>query len=194
MIDMSIKNVILNQTLQILNDFGIRRLYLQSILLCNIILCKKEISFGWEEGEIGMSKLFVFLFLICRHIPYSRKVLGILYNCEIPRKTKIGKNVAFIHNARGVIINANSVIGNNVTIGHHVCIGTNCTSGAPIIHDNVFIGIYAVILGNVEIGEGAVIGACSLVMHDIPPNTIYYNKRTEYMVEKSTISHNTNIG
>lgn len=33
------------------------------------------------------------------------------------------------------------------------------------------------IIGKVEIGENAVIGAGSLVMHDIPPNTVYYDKR-----------------
>ena len=30
-----------------------------------------------------------------------------------------------------------------------------------------------------EIGEGCVIGACSLVLHDVPAHTIFYNERIE---------------
>lgn len=39
------------------------------------------------------------------------------------------------------------------------------------------IGAYSVILG--KIGEGCVIGAGSLVLHDAPAHTIFYNERTE---------------
>ena len=139
-----------------------------------------------------MTKLFVFLYYITKYIPLSRKIFNTIFSCEIPRKTNIGKNVAFAHNGRGTIIHRDSVIGNNVTIGHHVCIGTNATPhGAPVIHDNVFIGLYSVIIGDIEIGEGAVIGACSLVMHDVPPNSVFYNPRVEYVEDKTTISHET---
>lgn len=141
-----------------------------------------------------MTKIFIWLFYITKYIPFTRKIFNIIYSCEIPRKTNIGKKVAFVHNANGTVIHHDSIIGNNVTIGHHVCIGTNATPhGAPIIHDNVFIGLYSVIIGDIEIGEGAVIGACSLVMHDVPPNSVFYNPRTEYIEEKSTISHATRI-
>lgn len=137
-----------------------------------------------------MTKLFLFLFYISKYIPLSRGLFNTIYSCEIPKRTIMGKNVAFMHNARGTIIHGDSVIGNNVTIGHHVCIGTNATPhDAPIIHDNVFIGVYSLIIGKVEIGEGAVIGAGSLVMHDIPANMVYYNPRTEHMEDKSTISN-----
>lgn len=50
---------------------------------------------------------------------------------------------------------------------------------APIVRKNVVIGAYSIILGGIEIGEGALIGAGSLVLHDVPPHTIYYNKREE---------------
>ena len=59
-------------------------------------------------------------------------------------------------------------------------IGTNkIPCEAPIIGDNVAIQAYAMILGKVFIGENSVIGAGSIVMHDIPPNTVYFNKRQE---------------
>ena len=50
---------------------------------------------------------------------------------------------------------------------------------APVVRKNTVIGAYSVILGGVEIGEGCVIGACSLVVHDIPAHTIFYNERIE---------------
>jgi acetyltransferase-like isoleucine patch superfamily enzyme len=43
---------------------------------------------------------------------------------------------------------------------------------AVIIHDNVWIATKATILKGVTIGEGAVIGACSLVIKDVPPYTV----------------------
>lgn len=88
-----------------------------------------------------MSIVFQLLFSISRIIPGFNKIVGKIYACDIPRKAKIGKNPQFIHNALGGVINANSVIGDNVTIG------VNKTPGkAPIIGNNVTIQSYAMIL------------------------------------------------
>ena len=76
------------------------------------------------------------------------------------------------------MIHQDAVIGKNCLILHNVTIGTNCTAhDAPIIGDNVFIGAGAMILGKIRIGNNCKIGAGSLVMHDIPDNTIYFDKR-----------------
>ena len=50
---------------------------------------------------------------------------------------------------------------------------------ALLFRKNVSLGAYAIILGPVEIGENSVIGAGAIVSHDVPPNTIYYNKIIE---------------
>lgn len=84
------------------------------------------------------------------------------------------------------MINANAKIGNYVRIQHHVTIGINKVSGeAPIIEDGVTINSYAMILGKIVIGENSIIGAGSIVMHDVPPNTIYFNKRDVVMKPKN---------
>ncbi len=44
--------------------------------------------------------------------------------------------------------------------------------GTVNIKDNCFIGINALILGNVTIGPNAIVGACSVVTKDVPPNTV----------------------
>lgn len=80
----------------------------------------------------------------------------------------------------GVVINANTVIGNDVRILHHVTLGTNKVPGkAPIIGDNVVLQSYCMVLGNVKVGNNCVIGAGSILMHDLPDNCVYYNKRVE---------------
>ena len=42
-----------------------------------------------------------------------------------------------------------------------------------VIDDNVWIGSRVLIIGNVHIGEGAIIGAGSIVTKDVPPLAIY---------------------
>ena len=75
-------------------------------------------------------------------------------------------------------------IGNNVRIAPYVLImdsdfhdvnnhfSEEGKTDAVIIHDNVWIATKATILKGVTIGEGAVIGACSLVIKDVPPYTV----------------------
>lgn len=83
-------------------------------------------------------------------------------------------------------------IGNNVKIGGSVCIyDTDFHNLNPyirnnkeldkktaiklpvLIQDNVFIGAHATILKGVVIGENSIIGACSFVTKNIPPNEIW---------------------
>lgn len=97
-----------------------------------------------------------------------------MFSCDIPKEAQIASSVQFPHRALGVVIHKESVIGENCFIQHHVTIGVNKgTSGAPKIGKNVFIGPYAMILGNVTIGDNSVIGAGTIVMKDIEDNSIY---------------------
>jgi acetyltransferase-like isoleucine patch superfamily enzyme len=79
-----------------------------------------------------------------------------------------------------------------VRIGNHCTIGPNvafiCHDGATWlfteefpslqkfgtieIMDNCFIGINTTILGNVRIGPNSIVGACSVVTKDVPPNSV----------------------
>ncbi|KAM2420003.1 hypothetical protein EV1_026233 [Malus domestica] len=74
------------------------------------------------------------------------------------------KGVLFDH-ATGVVVGETAVIGNNVSILHHVTLGGTGKAGGdrhPKIGDGVLIGANATILGNVKIWEGAMIGvACA---------------------------------
>ncbi|KAL2480256.1 Serine acetyltransferase 5 [Abeliophyllum distichum] len=96
-----------------------------------------------------------------------------VFAVDIHPAAKIGKGILFDH-ATGVVVGETAVIGNNVSILHHVTLGgTGNTVGDrhPKIGDGVLIGAGATILGNVKIGDGAKIGAGSLVLINVPPRT-----------------------
>ncbi|XP_055801428.1 serine acetyltransferase 5-like [Solanum dulcamara] len=96
-----------------------------------------------------------------------------VFAIDIHPAAKIGKGILFDH-ATGVVVGETAVIGNNVSILHHVTLGGTGKFGGdrhPKIGDGVLIGAGATILGNVNIGEGAKIGAGSVVLIDVPPQT-----------------------
>lgn len=96
-----------------------------------------------------------------------------VFAIDIHPAAKIGKGVLFDH-ATGVVVGETAVIGNNVSILHHVTLGGTGKAGGdrhPKIGDGVLIGAGATILGNVKIGEGAKIGAGSVVLINVPPRT-----------------------
>lgn len=113
----------------------------------------------------------------------SRKIKGfdillrIMYGCDIPYEATIGENVKFAHSALGVVVHPDSIIEDGVFIQHHVTIGVNHSKeeGVPIIRKNAFIGPYAMILGGVEVGENAKVGAGTLLMKSIEPDSVYVN-------------------
>ncbi|KAK4391776.1 Serine acetyltransferase 5 [Sesamum angolense] len=96
-----------------------------------------------------------------------------VFSVDIHPAAKIGKGILFDH-ATGVVVGETAVIGNNVSILHHVTLGGTGKSGGdrhPKIGDGVLIGAGATILGNIKIGDGAKIGAGSVVLKDVPPRT-----------------------
>ena len=116
--------------------------------------------------------------LIARIISqFSRFLTGI----EIHPKAKIGKNL-FIDHGMGVVIGETSEIGDNVTIYHMVTLGgispsINSDSQRlikrhPTLMDNVVIGSGAQILGPIEIGKNAKVGANAVVTKSVPENAV----------------------
>jgi serine O-acetyltransferase len=80
----------------------------------------------------------------------------------------------FIDHGMGVVIGATTIIGRNVTLYQGVTLGgTSLNAGKrhPTLLDNVVVGVGAAILGDILIGENAQIGAGSVVVKDVPPNS-----------------------
>ncbi len=99
----------------------------------------------------------------------SRAVTGI----EIHPAAQIGRGL-FIDHGTGVVIGETAEIGDCVTLYQGVTLGgTGFQSGKrhPTVQDNVTIGSGAKLLGPITIGHGAKIGANSVVITDVPPNS-----------------------
>jgi serine O-acetyltransferase len=92
---------------------------------------------------------------------------------EIHPAARIGRGL-FIDHGSGVVVGETASIGDDVTIYQGVTLGgTGFATGKrhPTVQDNVTIGSGAKLLGPITIGHGAKIGANSVVITDVPPNT-----------------------
>lgn len=92
---------------------------------------------------------------------------------EIHPGAKIGKGL-FIDHGHGVVIGETTIIGDNVTLYQGVTLGgTGKESGKrhPTLEDNVMVSVGAKVLGSFTIGENSKIGAGSVVLNEVPPNS-----------------------
>jgi serine O-acetyltransferase len=99
----------------------------------------------------------------------SRMLTGI----EIHPAAQIGQGF-FIDHGAGVVIGETAEIGDDVTLYQGVTLGgTGFATGKrhPTLQDNVTVGAGAKLLGAITVGHGAKIGANSVVIHDVAPNS-----------------------
>jgi serine O-acetyltransferase len=99
----------------------------------------------------------------------ARSITGI----EIHPAAAIGEGF-FIDHGMGVVIGQTAEIGDDVTLYQGVTLGgTGFATGKrhPTVQDNVTIGSGAKLLGPITVGHGSKIGAGSVVIHDVPPNS-----------------------
>lgn len=92
---------------------------------------------------------------------------------EIHPGAQIGKGL-FIDHGSGVIVGETAVIGDNCTLYQGVTLGgTGKDSGKrhPTLGNNVMVGSGAKILGPFTIGDNSKIGAGSVVLKEVPPNS-----------------------
>ncbi len=96
------------------------------------------------------------------------------YGFQIPANTTIGKGLYIGH--RGpVVINGKAEIGDNCTLGHVVTIGQmnrGKKTGCPKIGNRVFIGVGAVVVGRIVIGDNVLIAPNAYVNFDVPSNSV----------------------
>ena len=103
----------------------------------------------------------------------SSHIARFLTGVEIHPGATIGRRV-FIDHGMGVVIGETAEIGANVTMYQGVTLGgTGFETGKrhPTVQDNVTIGSGAKLLGPITIGHGAKIGANTVVIHEVPPNS-----------------------
>lgn len=127
----------------------------------------------------------VFFFRLCQYLQNKRfcgliyvvirvayRHLCIKYGIDLPSHSHIAGGLYIPHAiAGGIVINAEAIIGKNVTLLANVVIGGNHT-GTPVIGDNCFFGTNSVTIGKITIGDGSQIGAGAVVTHDVGKNSV----------------------
>jgi serine O-acetyltransferase len=104
---------------------------------------------------------------------YLQNRSSVIFGVDVHPAATIGKGIMFDH-ATGVVVGETAVIEDNVSILQGVTLGgTGKQSGDrhPKIRQGVMIGAGAKVLGNIEIGVGAKVGAGSVVLESVPAHT-----------------------
>lgn len=108
-----------------------------------------------------------------RQHPIRRRLIGLFYP---PMDTlyidalEIGGGL-YIQHGFATMIAAKS-IGENCWINQQVTIGYNGQGDPPVIGDNVMITCGAKILGDIHVGNGAIVGANAVVIRDVPERSV----------------------
>lgn len=140
-----------------------------------------EINKGNTKGKVIM-----ILFRIASYCYHARhlKLIGypylffykhftqIFFSVELPCELQIGPGLKIYHGI-ALIVHEDTIIGKNCVMRQSTTIG-NARPGSPcpIIGDNVEIGCNVCIIGNVIIGNNVIIGAGSVVVKDVPENSV----------------------
>jgi serine O-acetyltransferase len=104
---------------------------------------------------------------------YLQSRSSMIASMDIHPAARIGKGIMVDH-GHDIVIGETAVIEDNVSIMQGVTLGgTGKESGDrhPKIRYGVLVGAGAKILGNIEIGHCSRVAACSVVLHDVPPNS-----------------------
>jgi serine O-acetyltransferase len=134
-----------------------------------VILCYPGLHAVWIQritARLWRAKLRLIARLLSQ---FARLVTGI----EIHPGATIGRRV-FIDHGSGVVIGETAIVGDDVTLYQGVTLGgTGHERGKrhPTLRDGVFVGSNAQVLGNICIGENSRVGAGSVVLRDVPPNS-----------------------
>lgn len=104
---------------------------------------------------------------------YLQSLSSEVFAVDIHPAARIGCGILLDH-ATSFVVGETAIIEDDVSILHEVTLGgTGKETGDrhPIVRSGVLLGAGAKILGRVEIGTGAKVGAGSVVLEDVPPHT-----------------------
>jgi serine O-acetyltransferase len=120
-----------------------------------------------RPGVVRMGFSFVYKILFA----WVRAASG----AELPCETRVGRRLRIDH-SYGIVISGDAWLGDDVVLRNGVTIGLRNAGmrGSPVIGHRVDIGTGAKILGTIHVGDGASIGANSVVLTDVPANSIAF--------------------
>lgn len=117
-------------------------------------------------GKIGYLAAFIL-----------RQINRVLFCCDIGIGAQIDPSCIFHHSGLGCVIHSDAIVGKNCRFFQHVTIGSAWRGGVPgekvpKVGNNVLLGCGCVLLGDIEIGDDAVIGANAVVTRSVPPRCV----------------------
>ncbi len=100
----------------------------------------------------------------------TRHLIELLTGICLPTRAKIGPGFAINHHGP-IIVHADFQAGENFTLSHQTTVGA-LHDGVPTAGDCVFIGPGARVLGPIQLGDRAMIGANAVVTGDVPADHV----------------------
>jgi serine O-acetyltransferase len=103
---------------------------------------------------------------------FFQNQISVTLGVDIHPAARIGSGIMLDH-ATGIVIGETAVVEDDVSILHSVTLGgSGKVSGDrhPKIRRGVLLSAGCKVIGNIEVGEGAKVGAGSVVLHDVPPH------------------------
>lgn len=96
------------------------------------------------------------------------------YGIELPYSVRVGRQVVIEHQG-GIVVHGASVIGDRCILRQNCTLGIrrmDALDDAPILEEGVQLGAGAVVLGRITLGKGAMVGANSVVLKDVPAGAL----------------------
>ena len=144
----------------IFKEHKINNNFKSKFILISFRLCKQLI-----KNKLTIVLFFPFLI-------FHRIIIKWFMGTELNWNLKINGKLKLFH-GQGLIINPNTIIGDNCTLRCNTVIGNNGKDkNAPIIGNNVDIGVNCCIIGNIKIGDNVIIGAGTVITKDVPSNVV----------------------
>ena len=151
---------------------------------------REDIRATMARDPAARSPLEVALFYPGFHARLAHRVANALYRRDVPLLPRAIMHIArfvtgieihpgatigrrfFIDHGMGVVIGETAEIGDDVMLYQGVTLGGTSTQRVkrhPTIRNNVVVGAGAKVIGAIEVGEGAQVGAGSVVVTNVPP-------------------------
>lgn len=113
----------------------------------------------WLQGRTALAAFF-------------QNQISVTLGVDMHPAATIGSGIMLDH-ATGIVVGETAIIEDDVSILHSVTLGGSGKVGGdrhPKIRRGVLLSAGSKIIGNIEVGEGAKVGAGSVVLQDVPPH------------------------
>ena len=158
-------------------------------------------TYGYDWTRQGFWVMVVYRFGRWRYtlrIPPVRKCCSLIYkflykavqvatSIELPCEVPVGRNFRIDHFGY-IVVSGFARFGDNCVLRSGVVVGLQRVEdpGAPAIGNNVDIGTGAKVLGKITVGNNVLIGANSVVLTDVPDNSVAVGIPARILPRKQT--------